>query len=787
MGGFPSENRGGLPSPMSTILDAAIAYARMGWYVFPLEPPLPGVDTSGKRPIGALVPNGKDDATCDENRIRSWWASHPDANIGIACEPSGLIVLDVDIGPGKKGAESLALFNDQLTQTACARTGSGGLHAVYARGDAEARQSLGIRDGIDIIGKGYIVAAPSRHYTGGTYQWIGNAPIAPVPPVLRNMERVRAPLTSSPRTMSRVPMPEQSAKIVAASALADVWPAKGRHFAFLALAGALAKQGWDEDSITEFTLMVARLMPGCDAKAIADRPLQARDSVAKVQAGHEVAGWGTLATFVPQDAIERAVERLGFNVHDFDWVKTDVQVNALDALERKAVDIEPPTAPIDLGVLGNITPEQVQEEIRRANEPPIVMASELAAIDYPPVKSYSTGFADFDNLLGGGFSSQQMIVLLGKPGAGKTAFVIGCALHVENTVPVLYVSTELQHNEIVARLCSPILGAPWRDIVRHIAVTANGERVTREMCVKALEGKRIAVIGQDEIYRAGEKAIELIARTALAMKMRFGVAPVVFVDYMQELARGEETKQRAKNTAVAVSFRMISQRLDCSIVAVSSVSRAGYGTQAASMRQLDNPEVYLPLAKESGDIDYAAATIAFVDLSDERDGNGWRIGRIAVCKSRHGETGFCGVRFRGAFGLWEAFAAGVQAMSEEARGEAKAEKRMSELEERVIKKVRELTLYGLDEDGCSRLLSKSNLKTAVGGNANECGLVIDKLIREGKLYEATETYTDKTTKRITPRKVIALPPNGAAPSRASEEPLDVASALAGIVGASRPS
>ncbi len=744
---------------VSSLLEAALTYARAGWYVFPCEPPIAGNVKSGKRPLTA---DGWHEATTNENTIRTWWGLWPNANIGVATAPSGLVVLDVDTALGKQGRASLEVLNHELTETLTAQTGSGGIHAVYERGDAEARQALHIRPGLDLIGKGYIIVAPSVHYTGGVYSWINPRAVAPLPPVLRTLAREYAAAEpAAPRDVERSHVPEENARIVAAARLADVWPKTGRHFAYLALAGALASAGWPSDEITTFTMMVAKLTGGDMGPKRRD---QARDSVAAVDRGESVQGWGTLATIVPESALTDVQERLGMVDHSFDWTQTT-------------------SSTIDLGVLGVITPADVAAEAAKLATPSFTLASDLALIEYAAVKSYATGIDGLDPLLGGGFSTQQLIVLLGKPGAGKTAFVIGCALHVCAELPVLYVSTELQHNEIIARLCSPLLGCPWRDIVRHKATTAEGVHVTPAMCHAVLEGKRIAVIGQDEIYRAGEKAVELIARTAMAMGAAYGVMPAMFVDYMQELARGEESKQRAKNTAVAVMFRMLSQRLDCPIVAVSSVSRAGYGTAAQALRDADNPEVYLALAKESGDIDYAAATICFVDVSDERDGNGWRAGRIAVSKSRHGETGFAGVRFHGATGRWEAYADGVRMLSGDVQKAGKAEKRITELEARIVGKVQELACYPKSEHGLSSLCSKSELKVKVGGNGTECGLAIDKLIREGKLYEDTEVHHDPTTKRAISRKVITFPPVGSAPR--AEVPLNLNDALAGIMAAGR--
>lgn len=79
-----------LPPNMPTNLDtAALRIAARGWPVFPLRP-------------GSKLPAIRDwehRATTDPERIAAWWSRGP-YNIGIACGPAGLVVLDLDAAHG---------------------------------------------------------------------------------------------------------------------------------------------------------------------------------------------------------------------------------------------------------------------------------------------------------------------------------------------------------------------------------------------------------------------------------------------------------------------------------------------------------------------------------------------------------------------------------------------------------------------------------------------------------------------------------------------------------------
>jgi hypothetical protein len=106
---------------------------------------------------------------------------------------------------------------------------------------------------------------------------------------------------SAPAEISQVaPVPEDK-QWEAAQALASVWPRRGRHYASLALCGALAKAGWPDEAIADFVHAVCQLAseipgnPGLGANGgFEDRLAQARSSAEKVARGEDVSGWPTL-------------------------------------------------------------------------------------------------------------------------------------------------------------------------------------------------------------------------------------------------------------------------------------------------------------------------------------------------------------------------------------------------------------------------------------------------------------------------------------------------------------
>jgi hypothetical protein len=147
---------------------AAVAYAERGWHVFPVAP-------RGKVPV---TKRRMLDASLDEGLVAAWWEQRLQANIGVACGPSGLVVVDLDGEEAVRGWADLVARHGGHERTLVARTGKG-FHLYFA---GEGRSSAGrIGPRIDTRGAGgYVIAPPSVHGSGAVYQWI-DATLDPVP------------------------------------------------------------------------------------------------------------------------------------------------------------------------------------------------------------------------------------------------------------------------------------------------------------------------------------------------------------------------------------------------------------------------------------------------------------------------------------------------------------------------------------------------------------------------------------------------------------------------------
>ena len=165
----------GPPATVTDLSDAALEYATQGIAIMPCVP-------RGKKP--ALGRTGKEHAaaTSDIDQIRQWWTHTPHANIGIACTPNRLAVIDID---GETGIEWIR--DHQLPMpTTWTVTTARGYHYYYRWPAGMEIRTCQIAPKLEIRAAGaYVIAPPSIHPDGDTYQWAperggwGNLPDLP--------------------------------------------------------------------------------------------------------------------------------------------------------------------------------------------------------------------------------------------------------------------------------------------------------------------------------------------------------------------------------------------------------------------------------------------------------------------------------------------------------------------------------------------------------------------------------------------------------------------------------
>jgi hypothetical protein len=164
-----------------SVLQTALAYAKQDIRVIPIK-------QGEKRPP---MQGWQNAATSDPTTIRTWFEGQfKDCGLGIATgefRNRYLIVIDIDDRPefiGSDTLKDLEQLHGQLPDTVEVITGSGGRH-IYFLTDAPIRNEASGRlgQGIDVRGiGGQVLAPPTIHPNGKTYEWVEGKSIANTPP-----------------------------------------------------------------------------------------------------------------------------------------------------------------------------------------------------------------------------------------------------------------------------------------------------------------------------------------------------------------------------------------------------------------------------------------------------------------------------------------------------------------------------------------------------------------------------------------------------------------------------
>jgi putative DNA primase/helicase len=252
-------------------MEAALRYAALGWPIIPVHSPTPGdpakpcscsrvkcprigrhlchknnckyqdkhlchqsvCESVGKHP---RTKNGVHDASTDEAKIRLWWGTWVDANIGVVTGiGAGFFVLDVDPREGgDKALASLEAKHGRLPLTRTADSGGGGVHYFFKYPNFHVKNSTGrLGTGLDIKGEGgAIVVAPSLHNSGKRYSWKNCAPIVEAPEwfleLLRHTQKLHAN---------------------GSSAIGEIIPEGRRNDSLTSLAGTMRRRGMGAEEI----------------------------------------------------------------------------------------------------------------------------------------------------------------------------------------------------------------------------------------------------------------------------------------------------------------------------------------------------------------------------------------------------------------------------------------------------------------------------------------------------------------------------------------------------------
>lgn len=244
----------------------------------------------------------------------------------------------------------------------------------------------------------------------------------------------------------------------------------------------------------------------------------------------------------------------------------------------------------------------------------------------------STGFADLDRLLSGGFRRGELIVVAGRPKMGKTALALSFARNAAHTHSAGVLSLEMPLHQLHDRNIAA-LGGP--SLQQLLAPRAWGDEEWT-MVTSALQQIEQLKLSLDE--QGGLRLMD-VRQKARAIKRKRGLDLLV-IDYLQ-LMDGEGDNRNNVIETITRGLKSLAKELDVAIVLLSQLNR--------ELERRPNKRPQPSDLRDSGAIEQDCDTLIFVyrDEVYNPDTVDQGIAEIIVALSRQGAPGRAGLRYDG--------------------------------------------------------------------------------------------------------------------------------------------
>jgi len=239
-----------------------------------------------------------------------------------------------------------------------------------------------------------------------------------------------------------------------------------------------------------------------------------------------------------------------------------------------------------------------------------VVKAEQAQARGSQISGVSTGFSDFDLVLGG-LNASDLIIIAGRPGMGKTSLATNIAFNASRVwakdkadgaepkrgAPVLFFSLEMAASQLSARVLSEQSEIEMRKI-------QNGRLADREW-------SRFVRAAQDlselpfHIDDTGGISIAQIAARSRRLKREKNIG-LIMIDYLQLIQpAGRRYENRVQEvTEITRGLKILAKELAVPVVALSQLSRG--------VDNRDDKRPVLSDLRESGSIEQDADIVMFV-------------------------------------------------------------------------------------------------------------------------------------------------------------------------------
>lgn len=299
------------------------------------------------------------------------------------------------------------------------------------------------------------------------------------------------------------------------------------------------------------------------------------------------------------------------------YEQKDELEDIVENAERNILSINIDKIGKDMKSIQNVLPI-VQEEV------------EELAKNKSGVTGVSSGFYDLDKLTRG-FHKNQVIIIAGRPGAGKSAYAlnIACNVALQNKQTVAFFSLEMGVEELVKRMFASV-GQIEGDLLKTGRLTHNDWKKFNEAESELADAK---------VYFDDSAGISVgeIRRKCRRLKNSEAGLDIIIIDYLQLLtASNKYAGNRVQEVSeISRDIKKLAMELEVPVIALAQLSRS------SEQRKGDDRKPKLSDLRESGSIEQDADMVMFLYSADYYDNINAQNSEIEVllAKHRNGATG----------------------------------------------------------------------------------------------------------------------------------------------------
>ncbi len=244
-----------------------------------------------------------------------------------------------------------------------------------------------------------------------------------------------------------------------------------------------------------------------------------------------------------------------------------------------------------------------------------------------------TQFIDLDRLLGG-MQPSDLLIIAGRPGQGKTSFLLSAAKNAAqiHKKHVAIFSMEMSNEQLVQRL-----------IAQETGIDSQRLRMGKlEEDEWPLFAQAIEVLGDTKMFLDDTPAITPTQMRAKCRRLHLEHRlDLIVVDYLQLMASDQRTNNRVQEVSyISRNLKVLARELNVPVLAAAQLSRA--------VEQRADKRPVLSDLRESGSLEQDADIVMFIYRHDQYDPDTVKknVAEIIVAKHRNGPVGSIELVFR---------------------------------------------------------------------------------------------------------------------------------------------